>query len=110
VRLGEFGQAREALQRALELADSIAERTAHAQALLGLSELALASGDSGEAILFGQRAADASREMRMPLDEARALTLLGVAYAAAGDTSAASTASADAATLRAKALGNRQVS
>jgi DNA-binding SARP family transcriptional activator len=110
VRLGEFGQAREALQRALELADSIAERTAHAQALLGLSELALASGDSGEAILFGQRAADASREMRMPLDEARALTLLGVAYAAAGDAGAASTASADAATLRAKVLGNRQVS
>jgi DNA-binding SARP family transcriptional activator/Tfp pilus assembly protein PilF len=107
VRLGEFGQAREALQRALELADGIGERMAQARVLLGLSQVALASGDPGEAILFGQRAAGAFHEMGIPLDEARALTLLSDAHAALGDAAAAHTASADAAALRAKALGDR---
>jgi DNA-binding SARP family transcriptional activator/predicted negative regulator of RcsB-dependent stress response len=110
VRLGEFGQAREALQRALELAGSIDERSARSRALLGLSELALASGDPGEAILFGQRAARAFREMRMPLLEARALTLLSDSYATLGDAAAAAAASADAVALRAKVLGHQQVS
>jgi tetratricopeptide (TPR) repeat protein len=107
VRRRESGQAREALQHALELADRVGQRTAQMRALLGLSEVALAGGDPGEAILFGQRAADAFREIRMPLDEARALTLLGRAYAAAGDGAAAHKASEAAAALRAAAFGDR---
>jgi len=105
IRLGEFDQAREALQCALEVADRVGERVARTRALLGLSELALATADPHEAILFGQRAAGAFREMRMPLYEARAQTLLSDAYAALGDAQAAATASVDAAALRAEALG-----
>jgi DNA-binding SARP family transcriptional activator len=108
VRLREFGPAREALERALELAGGIGERMAQARALLGLSEVALASGDPGEAILFGQRAAAAFREMGIPLDEARALTLLSDAYVASGSTDNADAASADAAALRAKVLGDQE--
>ena len=70
--LAAFGQAREALQHALEFAERIDTRVAQTRALLGLSELALTSGDPGEAIVSGQRAAVAFREMRMPLYEARA--------------------------------------
>jgi len=110
VRLSEFSEAREALQRALELADRVDERMARSRAILGLSELALASDDSGEAILFGRRAAGAFREMRLPLYEAHALTLLSGAYAALGDTQAAATASADAAALRAQAAGHQDAS
>jgi DNA-binding SARP family transcriptional activator/tetratricopeptide (TPR) repeat protein len=110
MRLGELDRAREALHRALDLADGVGAQADKARALLGLSELALASSDPGEAILFGQRAADAFREMRMRLDETRALTLLGNAYAAAGDADAANKASADAAALRAEAFGDQRVS
>jgi tetratricopeptide (TPR) repeat protein len=46
-RLGELGQARNALQRSLEIAGTVSERLAGARALLGLGELALASGDPG---------------------------------------------------------------
>jgi tetratricopeptide (TPR) repeat protein len=104
VRLGEFGPAREALQHALELAGRMDTRVAQARVLLGLSELALASDDPGEAIVSGQRAAAAFREMRMPLYEARALTLLSDAYAALGEAGSADATSANASALRASVL------
>jgi DNA-binding SARP family transcriptional activator len=102
---GEIGQAREALQRALGLADSTGQRMAWTRALFGLSKVALASDDPGEAIKFGQQAADDFREMRMPLDQARALRLLSEAYAALGDADAAHAAGAAAAVVQAQALG-----
>jgi DNA-binding SARP family transcriptional activator/tetratricopeptide (TPR) repeat protein len=106
VRLGEFRQARKALQRAVELSGGINERAAQTRALLGLSELALASGDPHEALLFGQQAVSAFREMCMPLYEADALRLLSDAYAALSDADAAESASAEAVALRAKVLGH----
>ncbi len=108
-RQGEFGQARHALQRALELAGTVGDQLAEARALLGLSELALASGDPGQAIAFGQQAAAASRAMGTPLYQARALTLLSDAHTALGDSAAADAASAQAAVLRMKLTGSAPV-
>jgi hypothetical protein len=105
VRVGEFGRARTALQRALELPGTTGERHADARALLGLSELALASGDPAQAVVFAQRASGAFAEFGAPLHEARALTLLGEAHTALGDGPAADAASAQAAALRAHLTG-----
>jgi len=102
VRQGEFGQARSALLRAMQLAGTAGERLAEARALLGLSELALTSGDPREDVVFGRQASDAFREMGTPLLEAGALTLLSEAHTALGDSAAADVASAQAAVLRAK--------
>ena len=108
-RQGEFGQARDALQRALELAGAADQPLTEARALLGLSELALASGDPRQAVAFAQRAAGAFRGMGTPLYEARALTLLGDAHAALGDRAAADAVSAQAADLRAKLADKAQM-
>jgi hypothetical protein len=70
--------------------------------LLGQGELALTSGDPGQAVVLAQQASGAFRELRTPLKEARALTLLCDAHAARGDSAAADAASAQAAALRAK--------
>jgi hypothetical protein len=110
VRLGEFAQARAVLQRAMELATGVDEPFAEARALLGLTELALASGDPGEAVAFGQRAGDAFRRLETPLCEIEALTLLSAAYAAVDDDAAAAAASAEAAALRARVLKGQQCS
>ena len=106
VRQGEFAQARTALQRALELAGIAGDRWAEARALIGLSELALASGDPGQAVVLGQQASGIFRDMGAPLDEVRALTLLSDAHAALGDSAAAAAALADAAALRATLADN----
>jgi DNA-binding SARP family transcriptional activator len=106
VRQGEFGQARSALLRALELAGSVGDRLAEARTLVGLSELALASGNYGQAVTFGQQAADVCRTVGAPLFEAQALTQVSQAHAGGGDASAAEAAAAAAAALRARSSGD----
>ena len=106
VRQGEIDRARSALRRALELAGNVGERMAEALALLGLSELALASGEPGQAVDLGRRAAAVFQGMEAPLYEARALTLLSDAYTALDDAAAAQAASAQAAMLRTKLIGD----
>lgn len=110
VRQGEFCQARGALQRALELAGAAGERLAEARALLGLGELALTSGDAEQAVILGRRASDVFRGTGALLHNARALTLLSQAHAARGDADAAKAASAEAVALRAKVIGDAQIS
>jgi DNA-binding SARP family transcriptional activator/Tfp pilus assembly protein PilF len=110
IRQGEFGQARDALQRALELAGQAGQPLTEARALLGLSELALTTSDPGQAVVFGQQASGVFRSMGALLDDARVLTLLSDAYAALGDTEAAEAASAEAATLIRKRVGDIQMS
>ena len=82
---------------------------AEARALLGLSELALTSGDPGQAVALGQQASGIFRGMGAPLYEERALTLLSDAHAALGDSAAAAAASADAAALRATLADNARM-
>ena len=106
VRQGEFGQARSALLRALELAGSLGDRLAEARTLVGLSELALASGDHGQAVAFGQQAAGVCRTVGAPLFEAQALMQVSQAHADSDDASAAEAAAADAAALRARSSGD----
>jgi DNA-binding SARP family transcriptional activator/tetratricopeptide (TPR) repeat protein len=106
-RLGEFGPARSALQRALELAGTAG--TPRRRILHGLGELALASGDPGQAVVLAEQAASASRDLGEPLEEVQALTLLSDAHAALGDSAAAGAASALAAALRANLPGDAPV-
>jgi tetratricopeptide (TPR) repeat protein len=106
VRQGEIDRARSALLRALELAGNVGERMAEALALLGLSELALASGEPGQAADLGRRVAAVFHGMEAPLHEARALALLSDAYTALDDADAAQAASAQAAMLRTKLIGD----
>jgi DNA-binding SARP family transcriptional activator/tetratricopeptide (TPR) repeat protein len=106
-RLGEFGPARSALQRALELAGTAG--TPRQRILRGLGELALASGDPGQAVVLADQAAGASRDLGEPLEEVQALTLLSDAHAALGDSAAAGAASALAAALRANPPGDAPV-
>ena len=101
-RQGEFGTARDALQRALQLAGTAGERLAEARTLLGLSELCLASGDPGQAVVYGEGAVDTFRGIGALLDAARAFTILSAAHTALGATEAANEAMADAATLTCK--------
>jgi tetratricopeptide (TPR) repeat protein len=101
-RLGNFGQARGALQRALELAGMLGDRRSEARTLHGLGELALASGDLQQAVRLAGQAVDASRELRASPDEMQALTLLADAHTAVGDSAAAEAATAQAAALRAR--------
>lgn len=110
IRQGEFGQARDALQRALELAGTAGQPLTEARALLGLSELALTTSDPGQAVVFGQQASSVFRSMGALLDDARVLTLLSDAYTALGDTDAAKAASAEAATLIRRRVGDIQMS
>ena len=110
VRQGKFGQARSALQRAEELASATGDRFIGTSAALGLGELALASGDPAQALVFGQQAAAAFRDMRAPLHEAHALALIGDAHAALGDGDAAQAASARATTLRTQTVGDARSS
>jgi Flp pilus assembly protein TadD len=72
---------------------------ASARAWVGLSELALASGDSGQAIIQARRAAEMFRDLGASPEQARALTLLSDACMAAGDVAAAQTASAQVSAL-----------
>lgn len=72
-----------------------------AHARLGLSELALASGDAQTAVALARRAEAACRDLGAALIQARALTLLSDAYRAAGDAAAAEAASAQASAIRA---------
>jgi hypothetical protein len=88
VRQAEFKKARDVLQSALDLAVTSRERLAEARALLGLGELALASGDPGQAVVFGKDASDMFRGIGAVLYDARALTLLSDAHAALGDGAA----------------------
>jgi tetratricopeptide (TPR) repeat protein len=106
VRQGEFDQARGALQRAVELAGRVGEHMAEATAVLGLGELALASGEPGQAVILERRAAAVFEEMKAPFYQARALTLLSDAYIALDDADAAQAASAQAAMLRTKLIGD----
>lgn len=70
--------------------------------LLGLSELAIASGDAGQAVVLGHRASGIFRDMGALLDEARAHDLLSTAHAALGDVNAAQVAATEAAALTRK--------
>jgi hypothetical protein len=80
------------LQRALELAAAAGERLVEARALLGLSELCLASGDPNQAVVYGEGAVDVFRSMGALLDAARAVTMLSAAHTALGATEAANEA------------------
>jgi hypothetical protein len=86
---GELGAARAALKRARELATAAGEQMAEAQALLGLSELALASDDPQLASALAQQASGACREIGAPLYGERTQSLLASAHAALGDGSGA---------------------
>jgi hypothetical protein len=74
-----------------------------------LSELALTSGEPGQAIVTVQQAADVFRDMGALLDAVRALNLLSDAHAALGDSRAALAASAEASALSRKLAGNKQI-
>ena len=97
------------MQRSLELARTAGERLAEARTLLGLSELALANGDPGQAVVLGRQASAVFRDMGALLYDVRALTLLSEAHAALGDTDAANAASAEAAALRATLADNARM-
>jgi tetratricopeptide (TPR) repeat protein len=84
-RLGEFGQARATLRRALELAGAAGQPLTEARALLGLGELALASGHPEQAVDLGRRALDVFNSMGAPRDAVRAANLLDDAGTAPGD-------------------------
>jgi DNA-binding SARP family transcriptional activator len=105
-RLGNFGQARSALQRSRELADVMGDRVTEARTLRGLGELALASGDALQAVDLAGQAVDACRKLRAAPDEIRALALLADAQAGLGDGAAAQAAKAQAAALRARITGD----
>ncbi|HTA03971.1 MAG TPA: BTAD domain-containing putative transcriptional regulator [Streptosporangiaceae bacterium] len=107
LRQGQHDIARGALEQALELADAYSIPVAVGRARLGLAELALASGEAGQTIVLASHASDSFRDLGAPLEQARALALLGDAYLAAGDIPAAETASAQATALRA---GNQPTS
>jgi len=102
LRLGELGAARAELERALELAGSTGEQMAGGRALLGLSELALASDEPKQAAVLAQQASDAFQKIGTPLYAERALNLLSSALAALGDSAAATAAAAQATALRAR--------
>ena len=101
LRQGQHSRARGALEDALELADRGGVPFVAASTRLGLSELALASGDARRAVEYASSAAEAFRHLGMSLEQARALTLLSHACTAAGDPAAAESASAKAIALRA---------
>lgn len=82
---------------------------AEARALLGLSELELASADPRQAVLLGQQAAGVFGNLKAPLYEVRALVLLSDAYTALGDVDAAEAAAAEAAVLRSKNVGDQPI-
>ena len=109
VRMGEFDQARDTLERAVELAARAGERVAETRVQLGLCELALATGDPEQAVILGRHAAGVFEELKAPLYQARALALLGEAHEALGDVDAASSASMEAAAMRAKHVGDESV-
>jgi hypothetical protein len=81
-----------------------------ARALLGLSELALTSGDPAEALVYGRQASDIFGRLGALLDNARALILLSHAHAAAGDADAAQAAANEAACLKRKQAHSARVS
>jgi DNA-binding SARP family transcriptional activator len=99
LRQGQLAGAREALEDALELADRGGVPFVAAATRLGLSELALASGDARLAVDFASSAAEAFRVQGASLQQARALSLLSDAYRAAGDAEAAEAASDQAGAL-----------
>jgi DNA-binding SARP family transcriptional activator len=106
VRQGEFNEARNSFQRALEFAVSARERLAETRSFLGLSELALASGDPEEAVVLAKQASKMFRDMGALLYDSRALALLSDAHAALGNVEAADAASMEAGALRAKLLND----
>jgi DNA-binding SARP family transcriptional activator len=106
LRLAEFNGARDALQSALELAVTNRERLAQGRALLGLGELSLASGDPGQAVVFGRQASDVFRGIGATRYDARALRLLDDAHAALGDGAVAGVALTEAVAPRMKLLGD----
>lgn len=87
----------------------VGDRMAEVRAVRELGELALASGDPGQAVVLAGQAAGGFRELGTPLEEARALTLLSDAHTALGDSAAAEAAFAQAAALRATLTGEAPV-
>lgn len=88
------------LEQSRELAVAVGHRLAESRSLLGLAELALATGDPAQATVTERQALAMFQAVGAPLYQARALTLLSDAYTAAGDPAAARAASAEAAALR----------
>jgi hypothetical protein len=82
--LGNFGQARSAL----ELAGMMGDRLVEARTLRGVAELALASADPQQAVSLAGQAVRASREVRASVEEIRALTLLADAQSVLGNGAA----------------------
>jgi hypothetical protein len=74
--------------------------------MLGLSELALASGDPERAVVVARQASQVFRDMGAQLYDVRVLALLGEAHAVLGDVEAADAASAESAALRTKLLND----
>jgi hypothetical protein len=74
-----------------------------------LSELALATSDPVQAVVFGRQASGVFRDLGALLDDARALMLLSDAHAALGDTDAANAALAEATALNQKWAGEATV-
>ncbi len=86
LRGGDYTEAGAALTNAQELATSNGERLIQARIECSLAELALACGKPPQAVVHLHRALSLSRAIRAPLFEARVLTMLGEAYAAADGT------------------------
>lgn len=100
LRQGQHDRARDALEQSLEMASAVGVPVAANLARLGLSELALAVGDPGQAIGHATWAAEAFRDLGMSREQARALTLLSAACTVAGDAAAAEAALAQASAVR----------
>lgn len=105
LRHGDLALARDALQRAAQLADRVSEQLIGGRAVLGFAELALADGDAQEAVTLGSQASDAFARIAAPRFEADAYELLSQAHAALDDASAAQAAAAKARALRAAWAG-----
>jgi DNA-binding SARP family transcriptional activator len=103
LRQGDLGGARSAFARALEVADTVGVPTVASRAQVGLSQLAIASGNPAQAVVLARQAADSIRHLDAPADEARALAVLADAYANLADTAAAEKTLAQATALRARA-------
>ncbi|MDP9841711.1 AfsR/SARP family transcriptional regulator [Streptosporangium lutulentum] len=87
LRQGEFDEAATALRRALTLARATNQRLIEARVLLGLGESSLRAGQAGQAVDLLKRAlALFGRYDNVTAHEARALSLLGDARRALGET------------------------
>ncbi|MET7368709.1 BTAD domain-containing putative transcriptional regulator [Streptomyces sp. NPDC005566] len=93
---GETEGAAEALLRALARAEGNDERLITGRTLVTLGEVALATQDAREAVVYVRRALPLFRLMDAPAEEAEALIVLHAALRAVGDSEAAERSLAEA--------------